>query len=492
SIPVAPSREPMFLGAPPAAPTSNPNFGVNASSTQKPRIPYMWPKHVDDWRWSKGFEATYCFEEVGLPHAMLEVARRILGQGSRFPTRVADASDCNVEVTAWGSLLVRPKGTGGDIEKAKKMLFEVLHPAAEALRSEAFMVEKDAPDSNPDAEAVGVGAQRCRRRPWHGRAGVGSLRVDHVNWDAYTVSVEALVRLCTESVAMDVVTGKPVASAWLILQEAWDQLCLALPVSGANLLQRASLWVTLMAAGQFGKEVLAPVSLTNSVNTVFGVAALGGLTVGISTLTSQAFGAGSNFAVAAILPRALLVALLGSLPCVLTLVFIKQISLSFHMEEAFASVAGNFGLSVLLVAPCTGIQQSIGAWLVAQNNTRPWMCVTLSVLPLHAVMTVYFSSTSWTYVGTGHYNGVLASCGQQKFSGQWAIRAYLGVSLPFAVLFAFAFDWGVVGLCAGHSLGKLCHVLACMFTVWRIDWDMESYRAIQQVEKESDSMTLLV
>ncbi|CAJ1402113.1 unnamed protein product [Effrenium voratum] len=155
SIPVAPSREPMFLGAPPAAPTSNPNFGVNASSTQKPRIPYMWPKHMDDWRWSKGFEATYCFEEVGLPHAMLEVARRILGQGSRFPTRVADASDCNVEVTAWGSLLVRPKGTGGDIEKAKKMLFEVLHPAAEALRSEAFMVEKDAPDSNPDAEAVG-------------------------------------------------------------------------------------------------------------------------------------------------------------------------------------------------------------------------------------------------------------------------------------------------------------------------------------------------
>ena len=59
----------------------------------------------------------------------------------------------------------------------------------------------------------------------------------------------------------------------------------------------------------------------------------------------------------------------------------------------------------------------------------------------------------------GHYNGVLAS---------------------------------VVGLCAGHSLGKLCHVLACMFTVWRINWDMESYRAIQQVEKESDSMTLLV
>eukprot|EP00434_Breviolum_minutum_P021499 symbB.v1.2.018972.t1/scaffold1534.1/size113260/2 len=100
--------------------------------------------------------ATYCFEEVGLPQAMLEVARRILGDGSRFPTRVADATDCNVEVTAWGSLLVRPKGTGGDIDKAKRMLFEVLHPAAEALRSEAFQVAEMVPDQDAkEAEQVG-------------------------------------------------------------------------------------------------------------------------------------------------------------------------------------------------------------------------------------------------------------------------------------------------------------------------------------------------
>eukprot|EP00435_Cladocopium_sp_Y103_P049067 s1013_g14.t1 len=116
----------------------------------------MWPRHIDDWRWSKGFEATYCFEEVGLPQAMLDIARKILGDGSRFPTRVADATDCNVEVTAWGSLLVRPKGTGGDIDKAKRMLFEVLHPAAEALRSEAFEVAEMSPDEDAkDAEQVG-------------------------------------------------------------------------------------------------------------------------------------------------------------------------------------------------------------------------------------------------------------------------------------------------------------------------------------------------
>ncbi|CAE7679209.1 unnamed protein product [Symbiodinium microadriaticum] len=53
---------------PNVAPSSNPNFGINAQSAQsRARAPYMWPRHVDDWRWSKGYEATYCFEEVGLP-----------------------------------------------------------------------------------------------------------------------------------------------------------------------------------------------------------------------------------------------------------------------------------------------------------------------------------------------------------------------------------------------------------------------------------------
>ena len=86
-------------------------------------------------------------------------------------------------------------------------------------------------------------------------------------------------------------------------------------------------------------------------------------------------------------------------------------------------------------------------------------------------------------------NGVLTSCGQQNISGRWAIRAYLGVSFPVALLFAFAFHWGVVGLCAGHCLGKLCHVVPCIFAVWRVDWDTESERAIERVEKDSSSMT---
>ena len=82
-------------------------------------------------------------------------------------------------------------------------------------------------------------------------------------------------------------------------------------------------------------------------------------------------------------------------------------------------------------------------------------------------------------------NGVLASCGQQHISGKWAIRAYVGVSLPLGLLFGFVFHWGVPGLCAGHCLGKLCHVVPCQLALRYIDWELESKRAQERVEQSA-------
>lgn len=59
----------------------------------------------DDWRWSKGTEALWCFEEVQLAPSLLSLARKVLGEGSRYPARIADDTDCATEVTAWGTLL---------------------------------------------------------------------------------------------------------------------------------------------------------------------------------------------------------------------------------------------------------------------------------------------------------------------------------------------------------------------------------------------------
>ncbi|CAE8650820.1 unnamed protein product, partial [Polarella glacialis] len=136
---------------------SRPTSGFG-STMPRQRTPYMWPRHIDDWRWSKGTEATFFFEEIDLPSGLLELAKKILGPTSRFPVRVSDASDCVVEVTAWGSLLLRPKGTGANIGIAKKMLFEVLHPAAgQRLQEEAFEECQTGPTPDNDFGQSSVG-----------------------------------------------------------------------------------------------------------------------------------------------------------------------------------------------------------------------------------------------------------------------------------------------------------------------------------------------
>ncbi|CAK8989099.1 unnamed protein product [Durusdinium trenchii] len=443
-----------------------------------------------------------------------------------------------------------------------------------------------------------------------------------------------------------------------VWREAWLQLRLALPVCGANLLQRISTWVTWIVVGRLGKDILGPVTLSSSVNNVLGTSVVGGLSVGVSTLASQAYGAGNDLAMALVLQRAIMVTLLGSIPCVILLALIRPILEMLGMEPHFCSVAGGYALTVLLVTPFMGLQRSIGTWLVAQKNNHPRMIVILIALPAHTALTVSLTGR-WSYLGAGvamtlstgmqailiylyisfsstcsrtwrgfsceafkdwgpfleialpgvwmnteyfvgesltlaasmlpdpdtclsalsiyqltqttcyqipsglrmvissrlgnqlganqpeeaalgeraglrlvllwltipavlllvftrqwgllftqneavlhlldtlvwlllmyssldalqaYNNGTLASCGQQQISGRWALRAYLGVSLPVGLLLAFAFRWGVVGLCAGHCLGKLCHVVPCWRALKRIDWEAEAKRAAERVE----------
>jgi len=115
--------------------SANPRFGLHPK-VQKTRV----RQYVrDDWRWSKGTEALRYFEEVQLPKPLLGLAKKILGENSRYPARITDDTDCVAEVTAWGTLLVRPRGTGARMELAKRMLYEVLHPHSHELREDALL-----------------------------------------------------------------------------------------------------------------------------------------------------------------------------------------------------------------------------------------------------------------------------------------------------------------------------------------------------------------
>mmetsp|Transcript_96710 Transcript_96710/g.257031 ORF Transcript_96710/g.257031 Transcript_96710/m.257031 type:complete len:818 (-) Transcript_96710:98-2551(-) len=148
---------------------------------RKPRI----RQYVrDDWRWSKGTEALWRFEEVQLAPSLLSLAKKVLGEGSRYPARISDDTDCVTEVTAWGTLLVRPRGTGANMPLAKRMLFEVLHPMSEDLREE-ILITPDAMNEAAlqDKTLIGEGMENCEQvvegveRSAHGklrRVGLGA------------------------------------------------------------------------------------------------------------------------------------------------------------------------------------------------------------------------------------------------------------------------------------------------------------------------------
>lgn len=191
----------------------------------------------------------------------------------------------------------------------------------------------------------------------------------------------------------------PSTSFWL---EALVQLRLALPIAGANLLQRLLTWMTWACVGHLGADFLGPVTLASSVNNVLGTSVVGGLSMGISTLAAQAFGAKDHVALACILQRGILITLLGSAPCVLLLLVMKPLLLLLHMKDDFATRAGVYSHCVLLVTPIMGIQRAVAMWMVSQKVTTPRLVVQALSLPLHAALTWLLTFTMGLgYVGAG-------------------------------------------------------------------------------------------
>lgn len=197
-------------GLPSAA--SGGGFGFG-NTLPKQRTVYSWPRHVDDWRWSKATEALYSFEEVALPGHSIPMARKLLSEGSRLPAKIADATDCHIELTAWSTLLLRPKGTGANIARAKQMLFQVFHPAAGSkLREEIFAEAGDEAEIDTSlGDAVGPtgiideNAEKELAKKKKSRIGLG-LKVDAGEDDPTNEFAEPL-----QSVDINLPTAEDVA-----------------------------------------------------------------------------------------------------------------------------------------------------------------------------------------------------------------------------------------------------------------------------------------
>jgi len=123
-------------------------YGSNPSlRADRPRVRHTLYRYWSDWRWSKGTEGLLSFEEVRVPRELVDLAKIVLGDNSRYPARIADDTDCIVDLTAWGTIILRPRGTRADVMQAKRMLYGVLHPHGAELRREVLIT----PDEEVEA-----------------------------------------------------------------------------------------------------------------------------------------------------------------------------------------------------------------------------------------------------------------------------------------------------------------------------------------------------
>ncbi|KAJ6718840.1 MULTIDRUG RESISTANCE PROTEIN [Salix purpurea] len=80
-------------------------------------------------------------------------------------------------------------------------------------------------------------------------------------------------------------------------------------------------------------------------------------------------------------------------------------------------------------------------------------------------------------------SGAARGCGWQKLCSFINLGAYYAVAIPLAVLFAFIFHIGGMGLWMGIICGLVVQVVALVAINACTDWDREAAKAISQVEK---------
>lgn len=168
--------------------------------------------------------------------------------------------------------------------------------------------------------------------------------------------------------------------------EVCTQLGLAVPYAFANLLDRATQWISWSLVGHLGPDYLGPASTASSVNNVLGTSVTIGMAMAVSTLASQSHGANDMNALNFVLQRSIPISFCFSLPCVVLLLMLKPLLLSTGMDAAFALRTGQYAVTIVPVTVFAGIVRCFQVWLAAQGYTRPTLLINLTVLPGHVAL----------------------------------------------------------------------------------------------------------
>ncbi|EFJ31772.1 hypothetical protein SELMODRAFT_168555 [Selaginella moellendorffii] len=187
--------------------------------------------------------------------------------------------------------------------------------------------------------------------------------------------------------------------------EALQQMRLALPMMGVNLMQFAIQITSVMLVGHLGELQLSSASIATSLCTVTGYSLLQGLATGLETLCGQAFGAKQYHKVGLYLYRAVLVLLAVAIPVAVLWLNMESFLLVLHQAPDISSSAGIYARWLVPGLFAFGFLQPLIKFLQAQSFVLPMFLCSSVTLAVHV-------SICWVLiykVGMGNAGAALAT-----------------------------------------------------------------------------------
>ena len=137
--------------------------------------------------------------------------------------------------------------------------------------------------------------------------------------------------------------------------EIWEQLGLVGPVWLTLGCRKAVDIIPVLFVGRLGPEYLAAAGLATVTNNVFGISFLIGLSGGLATILTQAYGAQAYDLMNISVQRGVLILLIACVPITLIVQQSEQIFLSLGLEDSIASNTSSYLIFLIPGLWCNAI-----------------------------------------------------------------------------------------------------------------------------------------
>ncbi|CAI0466880.1 unnamed protein product [Linum tenue] len=259
------------------------------------------------------------------------------------------------------------------------------------------------------------------------------------------------------------------------------------PIAAMSLLSYLKNMILVVCMGRLGSLELAGGALAIGFTNITGYSVLSGLATGMEPLCSQAFGSRNSSVAFLTLQRTILMLLFASIPIGLLWINLQPLMVGNELGAGRpdrARLAAVVAIGVALLSSLFGLLgTTLGreAWGRVFTEDKEVLELTMIVLPIIGVCELGNCPQT-------------TSCGILRGSARPGIGAGINfysfylVGAPVAVVLAFVWKLGFVGLCYGLLAAQVACAVSILAVVYKTDWEREAMKAKDMVGKSDNTL----